>query len=112
MILEPDETRREMDRLYRGMLLVSFSCICVILVIAYFFFPRDGRQPVKSALLFSICMVYSFSVSFWFRSKVKKSSVSGQELYAYWQTKPFSKVVHLILAITVVVELYRAFKKH
>src|SRR5579859_4479251 len=101
-----------MDRLYRHSLLVTLSCVCVVLIVACFYPRNQGREPVKSALLFAIGSGYSLSVALWFRSRVKKSGIDGKELYAYWLTKPLMKLVHLIILITVIVNIYRVFKKH
>jgi hypothetical protein len=108
---QPDEKTREMDRLYRRCLLVILSSVCIVVIVACFY-PRDQeREPVKSALLFAFACGSSLSVVFWSRSKVKKSGISGQELYAYFMTKPLMKIVHVIILVSIIVAIYHAIKK-
>ena len=109
----PDEKNREMDRLYRLLILQTFSSACFVGIIVYFFFPRDQKsEPIKTTALFAVCVAFILSLAFWGRSKVKKSGIGGGELLAYWSRKPLSRIVQIIIAIGVIVNIYRAIKGH
>jgi FtsH-binding integral membrane protein len=109
----PDEKTREMDRLYRLLILQTFSCACFVAIIAYCFFPRDqNHEPMKTAVLSAVCVAFILSVAFWGRSKVKKSGIDGGELFAYWSRKPLSRIIQIIIAIGIIVNIYRAIKSH
>jgi phosphatidylserine synthase len=105
---QPDEKTREMDRLYRHLLLAILSAVCTVLIVACFY-PRDQqREPVKSAILVVISIFCVLSIAFWSRSKVKKSGIPGSELY--WSTKPLSRIAQLIIIILIIVDIYRSIK--
>ena len=110
---EPDEKTREMDRLYRLLILQILLAACFVAIVAYFFFPRDqNHEPIKTAVLFAVCMAFILSFAFWGRSKVKKSGIDGGELLAYWSRKPLSRIVQIIIVIGIIVNIYRAVKGH
>jgi FtsH-binding integral membrane protein len=109
----PDEKTREMDRLYRLLILQTLLIGCFVVIIAYFFFPRNpDREPIKAFVLFAVCAACGLSVAFWGRSKVKKSGIDGGELLAYWSRKPLSRIVQIIIVIGIIVNIYRAVKGH
>ena len=109
----PDEKTREMDRLYRLLILQMLLTACFVAIVAYFFFPRDqDREPIKTIVLYAVCIFFGFSVVFWGRSKVKKSGIDGGELFTYWSRKPLSRIMQIIIVIGVIVNIYRAVKGH
>jgi hypothetical protein len=103
----------KLERLYRQLILVALSAVLVVLIVA-FVYPKDQRrEPVKSAVLFMVCIGYILPVIFLFRAKIKKSGIIGSELYSYWLSKPLSKCVYLTILILIIVDIYRLFKgKH
>jgi hypothetical protein len=82
-------------------------------IVAYFLFPRDPDcEPIKTIVLFAVCVAFVLSVAFWGRSKVKKSGIDGGELLACWSRKPLSRIMQIIITIGVIVKIYRAIKGH
>jgi len=107
---EPDEKTREMDRLYRRLILVILSAVCAVLIVA-FLCPRDvHRNPVRFFILYAISICCVLSIAFWSRSKVKKTGIPGNELLAYWSTKPLSRIAQLFIVILIIWNIYRAIK--
>jgi FtsH-binding integral membrane protein len=109
----PDKKTREMDRLYRLLILQTLLTACFVAIVAYFFFPRDpDREPIKTFVLFAVCAACGLSVAFLGRSKIKKSGIDGGELLAYWSRKPLSRIIQIIIAIGIIFNIYRAIKSH
>ena len=108
-----DDKNRAMERLCRLMNLTTILIVCFLAMVTCFLYPKDAAQkPVKAALVLALGTGCALCCSFWVRSKVRKSGVRGDELYTYWMRKPFGRLVQLIVAISVIISLYKMVRGH
>ena len=108
-----DDKIRAMERLCRLMNLTSILNVCFIVLVACFIYPKDSaREPVKAALVLVLVTGCTVCSSLLVRSKVRKSGVRGDELYTYWMRKPFGRLVQVIVAISVIISLYKMVRGH